>query len=390
MTRFGLSVGAGCARGLVLERGRIAWAGSARWAENAYADLADVIGRLAAEAGRPTRAVRVVLERDVVQLRSIVPAPPLGARALRRYVTLEAPRLFRTNGGRLVVDARLVQIDARTRALLAAAASDELLRAIVAGCAEAGLVVVSLGPGAEVVPLATQVPPGTAELVFPNGGTSEVVAIGLGGAWRSRLVNGIGQPSAPWHPALEALGDEASHFAPAFGAAVGDQTIELLPEDTRAARTRSIRRRILRLGTIAACLWILAGGIYVARLSLGASQARRALSAHAATLDSALAERRELGEARLTLAEFDAFTSTRSRQLELLGGVTRAFGDSTFLIAFHVGPEKRLRAVGFSNSTARALAALKRLGIDSLALQTPVIREQDRERFAIVGRWRDQ
>src|SRR6266487_3954980 len=99
---LGISVSSSHVRAVLWWRDAIRWAGVAPY--ESPDDLADAIARLAGESGMPVRRARVVLERDVVQLRSIVPAPPLKPAPLRRYVALEAPRLFRKNGAPLVTD----------------------------------------------------------------------------------------------------------------------------------------------------------------------------------------------------------------------------------------------------------------------------------------------
>jgi hypothetical protein len=83
---LGLAVGTATVRAVVVERGAIRWAGSASY--GTVDDLADVIARLAAEAGTPVRRARVALERDVVQLRTVSPAPPLRPRVVSQYVAL--------------------------------------------------------------------------------------------------------------------------------------------------------------------------------------------------------------------------------------------------------------------------------------------------------------
>ncbi|MGH7675109.1 MAG: hypothetical protein ACREMV_07540, partial [Gemmatimonadales bacterium] len=107
---LGLSVGSTAIRAVLVERrtGAVQWAGTAPYA--GVADLGEVVARLAAEAGAPVRQARVALERDVLQLRTVSPAPPLRAPAARAYVALEAPRLFRRNGWPLVTDAVLVPL----------------------------------------------------------------------------------------------------------------------------------------------------------------------------------------------------------------------------------------------------------------------------------------
>ena len=84
---LGLSVSSTHVRAVLWWREAIRWAGEAPY--DSPGALADAIARLAGEAGAPVRRARVVLERDVVQLRSVVPAPPLKPSALRRCVALE-------------------------------------------------------------------------------------------------------------------------------------------------------------------------------------------------------------------------------------------------------------------------------------------------------------
>ena len=128
---MGMSVGSAIVRAVLVENRAIRWAGSAAYAD--LDDLVDAIGRVAGEgsgAGRPQR-VRVVLERPVAQVRTVVPAPPLGEAAARRWVGLEAPRLFRKNGAALLTDARVVALSKTSRALFAGAVAEPHVRAIL-------------------------------------------------------------------------------------------------------------------------------------------------------------------------------------------------------------------------------------------------------------------
>src|SRR5207245_1420103 len=301
---------------------RVAWAGSADWSDRP--ELIDSIGRLASESGKMVRRACIVLERDVVQLRTLAPAPPLQPAAAQRYVALEAERLFRRNGDSLVTDAKLVSIDKQNRALFAAAAPEQMLEAVLTGCDEAGIAVDTIGPAAEVVGHAALDAKPALDLAFPNGGTSELVSIGIGGAWRSRLVQGTHEPRATLHPALEALGADAMHFASAFGAALKAPSMQLLPAGTRAARELKARYSALRLGLFAISVWVIAVVVYTARLTIAGRSARRELAVSAATVDSALTERRELDAARRTLAEFASIERARSRQLTTIAQVTHA------------------------------------------------------------------
>jgi hypothetical protein len=386
---LGVSVGATHVRAVLWWRDAIQWAGEAPY--DAHASLAEAIARLAGEAGVPVRRARVVLERDVVQLRSIVPAPPLKLGALRRYVALEAPGLFRHNGAPLVTDAARIAITKNSAALWAGAAPEPLVQAVLAGCAQAGLTLEGLGPAADVLPWATSNRQGA--LVFANGGTSEVLDVGPGGTWQSRLVRGKGNgDSTPLAPPLESLGKHAHYFAAAYASAIAAPRLMLLPSEARAAQDRRGRRHAMRLLALGAVLWVLAAAVQVGRLAWTRETATRSLGAAASAVDSALAARRDLDLARATLATIARADAGRSRHLALLAAVTRALGDSTYLATLQVGPDGVVRIAGYAPVAARVAAQLERVSmLQDVRLEGPVTREQGpggaaRDRFAIVAR----
>lgn len=387
---LGLSIGASNVRAVLLQRDVVEWAGQAAYAD--LTELAEVVARLAGESDRPVRRVRVVLERDLVQLRSITPAPPLLPAAARRYVVLEAPRLFRKNGAPLVTDARLVPVDATRRALFAAAAPEPLVQAILEGCAAAGLEVEGVGPAAEVLPCALAAPLAEPEAVFVTDGASEVLSLGPAGPWRSRLVAEKGQEAPLWAPALAALEPHAGQFASAYAAAMAAPRLELLPPDTRAARMRLVRQRMMRLAMVGLACWALAGAISIGRLLSTLHSSTRYLESVAPSLDSALVVRRELGAGMATLETMAIARATRSRQLAFISALTRALEDSVFLVALRVGADGTVRLAGYAPSAARALADLERVRqLREAKLEGPVTREavegrKPLDRFAIVAR----
>jgi hypothetical protein len=374
---------------VLVERKAIAWAGRADYAR--LADLAEAVARLAGESGRPVRRVRAVLERETVQLRSVVPAPPLKPGAVRRYVSLEAPRLFRTNGAPLVTDARLMPVGAKEMALWAAAASEPLVRAVLDGCTEAGLEVESLGPAADVLPWALTSPLGQPQVVYPNGTTSEVLSLGPAGTWCSRLVTGASEAAPSWAAQMGPLGAEAGHFAPAYAAAIVIPKLQLLPQDTRAARNQATRRRATRIAAIGVALMLVAAVVHVGRLISSLYGSTSYLDANAAALDSALAVRRELATGRATLESIAAAQGKRSRQLAVLADITTALGDSVFLVALRIGPDGIVRLSGYARTAARALTDLERVrGLGEPKLEGAVTRESgpwrgELDRFAIVA-----
>jgi hypothetical protein len=391
---LGLSIGAASVRAVLVRRGAIAWAGQAPYA--GPGELAEVIARLAGEAGLPVRRARVVLERAVVQLRAFEPAPPLRGQAAGRWVALEAPRLFRKNGAALVTDAVLITLGHGRAALWAAAAPEPLLRTVLDACGEAGLRVESLGPVAEVLPRAWTTAPRWTELspvVIPNGDSAEVLEAAPRGVWRSRLVRGAGNGTpVTWVAALDPLGVDAAQFAPAYAGAVAVPRLQLLPAEARAAGARERHRRAVCLLALAAAFWVGAGAISVGRLLSTLQAATRSLAAIRPRVDSALAARRDLDAGTLALATVDAAARARSRHLVLLAQLSRALDDSTYLVALKVGVEGTVRLVGYAPRAARVLAALERVPtVRDAKFESPVTRETvngrpELDRFAIVAR----
>ncbi len=398
---LGLSVGSAAVRAVLVERrsGAVRWAGTASY--TGIADLGEVVARLAAEAGVPVRHARVALDREILQLRTINPAPPLRAGAARAYVALEAPRLFRRNGWPLVTDAVIVPLGKDTRALWAAAAPEPLVRAVLDGCAQAGLVVDGVTPAADVLPraLAPGAADGAAPQVFVGDGLAEVVEVGPAGAWRSRLVRSgewsVGQGQR-WASGLAGLGAEAARYAPAYAVAVGRPRFELLPHETRVARGRQSRRLHLRLAAAGVALWMAAGTLYVARLGVTSSRATHSLDAVRRSVDSALAVRRDLAAATAALDLVWRAERGRSRHLALAAELTRALGDSIHLVALRVGSDGTVRLAGYAPVAARALAALEQIPIlRDVRFEGPITREtrdggrgmgDGWDRFAIVAR----
>ncbi|MGH7530060.1 MAG: hypothetical protein ACREMN_06725 [Gemmatimonadales bacterium] len=388
--RLGISIGAGSVRAVVVTGDRITWAGVAEWHEPP--DLEEAVARLAAETTPVVRRARIVLERATIQTRSLLPAPPLQPGAVRRYVALEAPRLFRKNGAPLVTDAAIVPVDRTVRALWAAAVAEPIVQSALAGCAEAGLAVDDVGPAADVLPLAVREAPSAGELVLSDGTVAEVLAVGAGGTWRSRLVPGTRASEVTWVAALEAMGADAAHFAAAYGAGIARPRLSLLPPDTRAARAAAARRRALRVAAAAAALWLLAAGVHIARLYVSSQTAAAELAKNGSMVDSTLVLRRELDAGRRTLAQFGTAERARSRQLALLAPLTAALGDSAYLVMLRLGPDGTVRLAGYAPSAARVVADLERVReLREVRLDGPVTREQgarsrELDRFAVIAR----
>ena len=374
----------------VLVRGdRVLWAATAQW--DAVAELAAAIGRLAGELPQAANRVRVVLARELVQLRTVMPAPPLSDADARRYVAFETPRLFRRNGEPLVTDARVLRVTARERALWAAAASEPLVDSVLHGCQQAGLRLESLGPATEVFPWVVEKAPVGGELGVPNGDTCERIAIARCGAWRSRFLRGHSVPEPKWTPPLAATGERAPVLAAAYGATLYRPTLDLLPPETKAARLRASWKQVQRTAAFGAALWVGAGVVQVAKLEMRGRAAARELRLLGPAVDSAVVLRRELNAARTALKTMNEAQRHRSRTLVLLADLTNRLGDAAFLAAFQLSPDSTLRLVGYAPQGARVLAQVERAPwVRDVRFEAPVTREGvvggELDRFSLLLR----
>jgi hypothetical protein len=138
-----LVVGESIVHAEATKSGAVVWAGEAAY--ESPDDLADVVARLAAAPIERCRRLRVTLQRPPAQTRMLTDLPPVRDRELASLVANQAGRFFRRNGAALVTDAVWVT-NGKGRVTQAAAVEEPLVLAIVAGAAEAGLVVECITP----------------------------------------------------------------------------------------------------------------------------------------------------------------------------------------------------------------------------------------------------
>lgn len=387
---LGLSITVRELRAVLAEGGRVLWTGNAAYTD--YQDASTAVARLAAELPRPARRVRVVLERDVVQLRTLIPAPPLSAAATRQYVALDAARLFRKNGGPLVTDCRVLRGEQDARVLLAAAAAESLVDALSRGCEAAGLAVEAMGPAAEVLPRALAGGVTSGEVSLDHGGTGECLSLGPDGTWRSRLSpRDLTKPIPRWAPALQDVGDGAARFAAAYGASVHRPVLDLLPSGTKAARSRRAWRRVRAVAAVGAGLWLAAGLTHIARLRAAERTAGAELEAMRPAVDSTLALRRELALAAAAVATMRVAEAGRSRVLLRLADLTTVLGDSVWLTSLQLDSDSILRVTGHAPQATRVVAQLETLAwVRDARLELPAVRERadgrDLDRFSVLAR----
>jgi len=357
MGALGLSVGRGRLCAVRIRRGNVAWVGQASWTD--IADLAEAVARLASECPRCPRRVRAVLERDLVQARTIAPAPPLRNGAAQRYLALAAFRLFRDGQEKLVTDGAVMRIG-RDRVLYSAAADEAVTDAIARGCQQAGLLLEALGPATDVLPFASGNGATGASAFLVSGGVEQVEYV-ASRAWRSRLLPEGAAMLTPLAPALSRLGDAGARCAAAFGAARRRPRLSLLSVRSRTAAIVSTRRRTWRLAVAAAVLWTVAPAIYIARLHAAGARAERFDSDLHPRVAQALRVRRDLAQTNSALGALDSAMRHRSRNLALLANLSTGLSDSVVVLALEVSGDSLVQVSALAPSAARAVAELERL-----------------------------
>jgi len=148
----------------------------------------------------------------------------------------------------------------------------------------------------------------------------------------------------------------------------------------------------VRLVVLAAVLWCVAAPTYALRLRASAVAAQHEIVATKASVDSAIAERRDLTAGRTTLSAFMGAEGRRSRELALVAAISQALRDSSYLVSLRVSQDSVVRLTGYGPSAVRVVARLAHVAVlRDVRLEGPVTKEQgagnrELEKFAIVAR----
>ena len=141
----------------------------------------------------------------------------------------------------------------------------------------------------------------------------------------------VARAAAVEQPLVEAIADGARGAGLVLAevtAAEAPRALSLLPPGERGARSRLARRRFQRLAAATAAVWVIAGGLFVARLTWERRQMENALAAMAEPLAAVREARREIRAAEQAVATMQAVDAGRGRALATLGAIARALPDS--------------------------------------------------------------
>jgi len=321
-----------------------------------HEDLADGIVGLVAECPRCPPSVHVTIEREIVQLRTLVPAPPVPAGRAGAFAVLESSRLFRGCTRRLITDAAILRVPGVGCVLYVGAAEEALCEAIVHGCEAAGLRVCSLGPASDVLSRASAIG-ATGSSTFKAGGAVEKIEHHRYRVWRSRLLPAQNEPLTPLTPAFAALGAD---FAAAAASTREVPTLSMLPPTSRVAKEKAARRRTLLVGAAGLALWIAAGVLFSSRLRMAAAGAERDLAVLRPQVQRLVRIRDDLAAATAAVASIREAGHRRSRHLVLLGTLA-SLPDSMVVFAVHSWTDSIVRIGTLAPSAAGAIAAFERM-----------------------------
>jgi hypothetical protein len=146
-------VAAGTARAELMRNGRLLWAAESPFATPS--DLREALAQLVSGESMPARPakLRIRLDAPLAQVRSLHDLPPVRTRHLKALVAAQSERFFRRNGAPLVTDAAWAAGRRLGAVVLAAAAEEPWITAILEGAAAGGRSVESIRPagrGAEL------------------------------------------------------------------------------------------------------------------------------------------------------------------------------------------------------------------------------------------------
>jgi Tfp pilus assembly protein PilN len=211
-------------------------------------------------------------------------------------------------------------------------------------------------------------------------------------AWLEQGETRVARAAAVEEPLVEAIAEgarAAGLWLVAIAPADALTGLSLLPRSEREYRERVARRRIRQLAFAAGAIWLMAGALFVGRLTWERRAIERELAALARPLATVLDARRELRDAEATIAAVTAAERERRRSLSVVTAIARALPDSSVLTSLVWSAEGTGVISGAARRATDAVARLDRLGrLAGVRLEGPIRREplagREWERFTVV------
>ncbi len=208
----------------------------------------------------------------------------------------------------------------------------------------------------------------------------------------------VARAAAVEQPVVEAIAAgarAAGLFLVAIAPADEPGVLSLLPPAEMQARARVAGGRLRRLTIATAAVWVIAGGLFVGRLTWERRQVETALAAMEEPLAAVRAARIELRAAESAVAAMRAMEERRGRALTTLGAIARALPDSVVATSLLWTTDGSGALSGVGRRAGEAVAALERAGaVSQPRLDGHVVREhvagRDWERFTLLYGKRDE
>jgi hypothetical protein len=211
-------------------------------------------------------------------------------------------------------------------------------------------------------------------------------------AWLEQGDTRVARAAAAEEPLVEAIGEgarAAGLWLAAITPADARTPLSLLPRSEREDRERVARRRARQLTLATGAIWLVAGALFVGRLTWERRAIERELAALAQPLAAVLDARRELHDAEATIGAVTAAERERGRSLTVVTAITRALPDSSVLTSLAWSAEGTGVISGAARRATDAVMRLDRLGLlAGVRLEGPIRREalagREWERFTVM------
>lgn len=180
------------------------------------------------------------------------------------------------------------------------------------------------------------------------------------------------QPLSP-HAALESLGDNAMHYADAYGAARVEFGARLVLSASSASRVGASSRTRLRIAATALCVSVVAALLLPPLLAVrSAASARARLTLIAPEVRKARRIERELGQVSSTLERVSEFAAERRSVTALLERITAALPDHAAIVTLELD-SARGTMVALAPRASQVTDALERVsGVASPQVVGPI------------------
>lgn len=321
--------------------------------------------------------VVVAIGPSLVQVKKLSGLPPLqDSAALSAVIREGAGRFFLKNGVPLLTtDVTLIKPEPGTG--WAAAFEAPVVEQVQRVCVDAGLKLRAIVPATIALGQVAR----SGELTWIDGYVQAQLSYCDRELVTSRQLRvprhdgeraeAVGSPSS--HPALEPLGDNAMHYADAYGATRIEHGARLLLSIETASRVRASSRTRIR---IAASMFFLSVVALLAvpplLASRSATRARTRLAPIAAEARKARGIERELDQVSSTLQLVSEFTAERSSLTVLLEHITAALPEHAAIVTLEVD-SARGTIVALAPRASQVTDALERVsGVASPQVVGPI------------------